>query len=115
MKLFETIQVLKRLDTGDLKNELDNLTAVYEWSQKQAVGKTKVGDIVPISEHLHISSSSGWYPYRECLVPGQLVEIKDIKFSTYHNRWMVNIMPLEEWTISSSEEERFQKSYWHGP
>lgn len=102
----------------DLKYELKKYKAIKDWAFKKAGINYGVGDTVRIkdgyrvTEKLSDGHANGWWPSRECLVPGALATVTEIDFNAAHNYWYADIVLDREWSVGTGKDP---DRYWHGP
>lgn len=111
-------ETLRTADFTQLSQDLDRLRAIERWAQQQ-LGFAE-GDRVRIRDSWEFPSKTqapGWWPYRECLVPGATATVTRVTFVTYMDRgWRVDIRLDQEWSVSEPHWRSGEiKRYWHGP
>jgi hypothetical protein len=110
----ELLAALDRIDFGELRYQQRKAEAIREWAIRKAGIDYGPGCRVRIRKRgMPIPEHSGWYRYRECLVPGALATVRDVDFNQIRGHWSVGIVLDREWSVSEVPGRPVRR-YWKG-
>lgn len=98
--LNEALDALRKAWDSNTKYEWKRLLAVETWALDQL--PVKFGDRVRIVQCPAAEKpGSGWYAYRECLVPGATATVEEVSFNTHRRSWYAHIRLDKEWGVTA--------------
>jgi hypothetical protein len=115
------LEAVKALPTQEIDYEIRKLQAVYEWALDRCGVDFTVGDRVRIKEGYVVKERfsdghpNGWWPLRECLVPGATAQVRAIDFNGAHHYWYADIVLDREWSVHAPRSRDGKEvRYWAG-
>lgn len=124
MEIDKLLDVISEVRPQTLREEIHHLRTLREWAFAQQ--PFKVGDRVMLAPDYVLEQwlppepgrerkESGWWPYRECLVPGATATVSEVKFNPYAKPpgFRFEITLDREWAVSTWNGE--EKRYEHEP
>ena len=101
----EALEALDALTSRgqELKARLHYLREVEIWAM--ATQGVQPGQKVAIADDFEVSRDTGWWAYRECLVPGAIGTVVDMFLHVGRGRWLVAFQPDVAWTRSDYQPE----------
>ena len=118
--LLKMLEVIKEVGSSGAEYEIKKLEAIRAWALENCGVDFAEGDTVCIKdgyavlEHFSDGHPNGWWPNRECLIPGATALVKSIDFNSYWRYWYADIVLDREWSVHPSLRGEGERRYWRG-
>lgn len=115
----ELLTMVDGIDGQAVAYEHRKLLAIREWALGRIGIDYRTGDRVRIKDDYEVHERfadghhNGWWPYRDCLVPGALATAGEIDFNAVHGYWYADITLDREFSTYEISDEFTH--FWHGP